>query len=451
MKRLYFTLALAVLVVCGASAARTVKMKELSTVEKTEFAVKEVVKSEVAKDLLRSTSVKKASAKKAPALSELDEEYYWDCMSALPDSQGDLAYPEENVFFWNDSEGNPYIVLDNMWAVPVEYDATAGTLTLKNQYLMHFVYDYEDDNGEKGRYDWDVYFQTYAMELDEETNMFVLPEEQSEATVGVYDAESNCFVFPDNDLWQVRIFDHETEQNLGLWFRTYYNAFIEVYVPVDPYTWEPFGTAIFEDGWVTPSFGLSASEYPIDVTVEKATNAAGVFRLKDPFVNSILMGAAAQEGAIVLDLSDPDCVLALPHYFAGLQRSGYDMYLFNGEGLLAELNDATKEQLKTLYEKELLLPSTLEGKIATISNCYWWDNPRCDDGAGWNGVPYSEMVSKITFDKEVAEGAGVSNITVSDNEGAVRYFNLQGVEIARPESGIAVRVQGGKATKVLVR
>ena len=47
--------------------------------------------------------------------------------------------------------------------------------------------------------------------------------------------------------------------------------------------------------------------------------------------------------------------------------------------------------------------------------------------------------------------SGVSDITVEDEDAPVVYYNLQGVRVATPANGLYIRVQGKKATKVLVR
>lgn len=49
--------------------------------------------------------------------------------------------------------------------------------------------------------------------------------------------------------------------------------------------------------------------------------------------------------------------------------------------------------------------------------------------------------------------AGIESIFVSDAEmnAPVEYYNLQGVKVANPENGVYIRVQGNKATKVLVK
>lgn len=49
------------------------------------------------------------------------------------------------------------------------------------------------------------------------------------------------------------------------------------------------------------------------------------------------------------------------------------------------------------------------------------------------------------------KSSAVSDITVEDEDAPVVYYNLQGVRVANPSNGLYIRVQGKKATKVLVR
>ena len=53
---------------------------------------------------------------------------------------------------------------------------------------------------------------------------------------------------------------------------------------------------------------------------------------------------------------------------------------------------------------------------------------------------------KVTADK-----AGVNDIMADDDNAPVVYYNLQGVRVENPTNGLYIRVQGKKATKVLVR
>ena len=53
---------------------------------------------------------------------------------------------------------------------------------------------------------------------------------------------------------------------------------------------------------------------------------------------------------------------------------------------------------------------------------------------------------KVTADK-----AGINDVVADDDNAPVYYYNLQGVRVDNPANGLYIRVQGKKATKVLVR
>ena len=48
-----------------------------------------------------------------------------------------------------------------------------------------------------------------------------------------------------------------------------------------------------------------------------------------------------------------------------------------------------------------------------------------------------------------AQETGIENITIGNSD--VKFFNLQGVEIATPSNGVFIKVDGNKATRVFVK
>ncbi len=58
------------------------------------------------------------------------------------------------------------------------------------------------------------------------------------------------------------------------------------------------------------------------------------------------------------------------------------------------------------------------------------------------------VMNEETMTLNISSTSGIADIEAAD--AAARYFNLQGVEVANPSTGIYIRVAGGKATKVLV-
>lgn len=89
----------------------------------------------------------------------------------------------------------------------------------------------------------------------------------------------------------------------------------------------------------------------------------------------------------------------------------------------------------TLAEGEIVADVTLTGTISAAGVV----DMKID--VMWDGIPiYCTFTSNKT--------TGIESI-VAPVEGAVEYYNLQGVKVANPENGVFIRVQGGKATKVV--
>lgn len=80
-------------------------------------------------------------------------------------------------------------------------------------------------------------------------------------------------------------------------------------------------------------------------------------------------------------------------------------------------------------------------------------------GEEWNGIVWLKLESDPAFASIILSNdktyvpddewmSGVKNIAIDNNEAEV-YYNLQGVKVAQPESGLYIVVKGGKATKIM--
>lgn len=67
----------------------------------------------------------------------------------------------------------------------------------------------------------------------------------------------------------------------------------------------------------------------------------------------------------------------------------------------------------------------------------------------WNEGTAEEPSFKYELVTELM--TGVENIEVENVNAPVEYYNFQGVRVANPENGMFIRVQGGKATKVILK
>jgi hypothetical protein len=61
-----------------------------------------------------------------------------------------------------------------------------------------------------------------------------------------------------------------------------------------------------------------------------------------------------------------------------------------------------------------------------------------------------ELTISFALPKALRPTTGISDINVDENA-PVEYFNLQGVRVNNPASGLFIRRQGGKAQKVVVK
>lgn len=64
----------------------------------------------------------------------------------------------------------------------------------------------------------------------------------------------------------------------------------------------------------------------------------------------------------------------------------------------------------------------------------------------------SNKAIRFSYIEVTTEGyAGVEDVTVSDENAPVEYYNLQGIRVNNPEGGVYIRRQGNTVTKVLVK
>lgn len=104
---------------------------------------------------------------------------------------------------------------------------------------------------------------------------------------------------------------------------------------------------------------------------------------------------------------------------------------------------------------------TMNGKVAmtasagTISNGVWTPSASVQTIARAEGditsvilTPTSTCnISSIAVDYATSTPTGIAGIEAEDGEAV--YFNLQGVRVQNPENGIFIRVQNGKAVKIM--
>lgn len=421
MKKFY-TLALAACAVLSVNAAQ--RQQALQTIA----PALEVQKAKVELGIQLPAATR--NAMKAPAATTVDEmagTYAWSYQGLLNSNQG-LNEDEVELVVTDAAKGEVTITIFKDYTVKGTIDLEAATLTIPNkQYL------FDDEDGA-------IYF--YVKGVTEEGNV-AAGASDVEATVGTI--EGNEITFPDFDIWALGDYDAE---NLGYYNLTYANK----YAPMaeDP-NWADYCTATFVDGWALPAFGQDPANFPWTVTVQRFTEAEGIYRIHNPYLAETcpIPSQYCGKGDIVLDLVDPDCVGVYPLFKSGFTNGQNIFYWFNVEGLYIAY-DFGSEDILSYLESEGMTASTFKDNVVSIHNCVFDVDANCQNPYTWvdeNDNSLEDiMVSELTFDM-----TGIKGVTEDNVDAPAVYYNLQGIRVANPENGVYILRKGNKATKILVK
>ncbi|MDE7180697.1 MAG: hypothetical protein K2N88_05815 [Muribaculaceae bacterium] len=212
--------------------------------------------------------------------------------------------------------------------------------------------------------------------------------------------------------------------------------------------WESAGTASYQEYIINPL--LTQPIGAVDCPVERKKDNSGFYLLRRPYaygnwtqVNEV----PSSDGFIVFNIGTPECVWLRP-----LTPSGFwtelgedyigEFYIYNLEGDYL-FNDAELDpaDVAAVFEEEGTPCSTYDpatGKVEVV-NVLFGDTE--DPGAGYTWVNYKNLTMNITLPT-----GGVNDILNDAAAAAPRYFNLQGLEIAKPAAGEVVIVKEGKKT-----
>ena len=436
MKKLY-TIALAAAVAMTASAAgrQQLASNAVLTPSKT-FAE--------AAAPLKAKTLAKAPAK-AATLTDYEGTYDWMFGQLLNNgpTSGEITITVKNA-------ATGEVALTGLVNVSDEFevalqgfiDVEAGTLSIPNEQEL-----FEDQDGP-------VFF--YLKGVTESGNLAAGLLDVDE-TVGTISADANTITFPEFEIWAMGDWMYE---DFGWYLLTYQNVLDRYVEPADPNEgWEDFCTGTFVDGWIMPGVGATpTSNYPWTVDIQKSTTDNNLYRLNKPYMASDCPLVTEEvmdtyPGYIVFNIADPEYVTVQTGIYGGVMNGTSKLYLFNMEGFY-EAQGATKEEVIAGLAAEgiTFTPSSFSDATVTLLNCRFDISRACTKAYSWQTQEQvslaNEMVGSIKFDKDPA---GIHEVTLGENNGAVEYFNLQGVRVANPENGLYIRRQGNKAEKVLVK
>ncbi len=395
-----------------------------------------------------SQIVMKAEANKvASKLTSIDDivgDYEWTFNNAFDDDEfGGMQLCNLSISL--SDEKNTVLISGYKgltWTATV--DVAASTMTIKKQ----FAFTAEDGA--------DVYLTPFRWDVDDKGNATSFSE--IDALVGTY--EDGVISFNRIDL--IGLPNPSKKDSFYGPLLGYENIMTNIPVAeIDMNEWNIIGDAEYSDGWIAPLYYEKPGEVFYSVKVAQNKKDYNKVLLIDPYgANSPFAGVNLNKtapGYIEMDKANPDVVVCTPRLYSGYtDNKNGNYYNYNTEGYLYYLNglsfDTILERL-IAYDAESSWydPTT---KTIYIYNCIFGTESDKTGTYTWidgNQQPVvMESVIKLPSNWDDS-GAGVEGITVDENA-PVKYFNLQGVEVANPEAGqLVIKKQGSKAEKMIVR
>lgn len=230
--------------------------------------------------------------------------------------------------------------------------------------------------------------------------------------------------------------------------------------------WKDYGTAMFSEpilNTLIVSNGYDAvPPYEVKMMVNKEN--PNKYLVVNPYETDAFEqygftnGMDNATGYYLVDATDPLCVLCEPLVGSGFSYpysqnpDGSFVYeeicVFNMEAMMVR-NGYTTEDVYYEYGANEEYASFMEDDEINLLHIRFSFNPSNLLGV-YNWTDGDESIPMepcfITFDKNGVEGVEF------DENAPVKYFNLQGVEVANPEKGqLVIKRQGSKAQKIVVR
>ncbi|MDE6276495.1 MAG: hypothetical protein K2M06_00120 [Muribaculaceae bacterium] len=407
MKKFY-TLALAAVVALSASAAE----KQSFKISAPFFNAEMKASVEAFENEMNISKARKAAPAKAVAVSDITALNQWVY------SDGEDQEESLKITMEDEATGKLKIQLTDrsMFTIQGVFDASKGTVSIPN---MQYLFDDEDGP---------IYF--YIKEFDAASGEIKSGASAVAASVGTY--ANGSVVFTPADIWAIGDPAHE---ELKWYYLSIMNEF-----SVKP---ESYMGSFKENiiGWIFQE-GLPEQKNFVDVEV-RFPNEYTVEVIDPLKALYAVLGFNAVSPKMVLDITDPANVL-LGLTSTGITPDRVNVYSYFNFGWYFE-----DEPESMPADRKCTM--TKEGDEATIifpvGSCLMYDPSDEEDPVG----VISKYESVLKF-KMPSENAGIGSVAVEEEgNGPAVYYNLQGVRVENPSNGIVIRVQNGKASKMLVK
>lgn len=308
-----------------------------------------------------------------------------------------------------------------------------------------------------------VYIYTYTASESADGEWTTTKQNRVTATI----EDDGTIVFPEN-VW-IGASDDANEAQGSYYYLQSDNKFTaKNYTTVDLADYEIMGECVYNDGFFNPL--LIGQNIPAieNVTCNMYRNKTNpdVYVIQNPYADpqwkeiGLAYSGSNQEGYIMLNIGNPDCVCIVPLLECGMVTDDSDTdagepagsvltkyYPWNTEGK----TQFTGGDLDALLEEWMLVGeegSNIVDSTCTLYHLYFGISGAPIDGYWWT-ADNNERIATVEFPDGFGGIEGVASDMV---DGPVKYYNLQGVEVAAPVKGeVTIKTQGNKTTKFIAR
>lgn len=391
------------------------------------------------------------------------------------DLVGEFCITYTDMYHYIDEDGTP-VILNSIGEIEEnmgEYTMTFPFLYVTddvNVYGMQFPIHINDNK---------ITFETQSYRTDAgtlELRVYEFIENGEESTLNPLDeitAEFTGSGFSFDKKYMFTVYDPSLK---GGYFMAAYSTFQRSDASASTFNmgWKSLGQGMYQDGWMMSLYQegqQSNPEYMYSVEIQQSEIDENVYRILNPYGSNTPFATVNEGsglcGSIQFNVSDPEHVYfqAVPTNYMNTQQGISQFYATNNltiyvEGLGWDIDSAIKlmgdyDLWATLKDGVLTVPSRYNADTDSYQNDALFCAPEMGlgvcpyFGSNWSGPNHLplNMECKLWF-PGVYE-AGVEGIE-ADNNAPVKYYNLQGVEVANPEKGqLLIKRQGGKAEKIV--
>lgn len=445
MKKFYSTM-VAIIAAATMTASAVTPVKSQATLDNLRTNRFEIAKEAkgIESKTIKLAGKNKAVAKAAPAsVAEIEGEYNWQLAPMINGDNQDVY----EVEFVADATAENGIIIAGLFDAELKatYDATTGTITIPYQIIGH-----------SSTFNEDIVFSNVTCTVNEQGQLTEVGDPDYGDVTLFYVESQDCFM---TDQCYCLVGENETGfTNSDGWYSLAYLGIITHALP-----WKDLGKAKANLDFFFPAvFGKYPGEIEVAIQQSPYDGEENVYRLVGPWDKAFNRELGTY---LVFDMSDPDCVLIpqqatgitentmgtsfVENWYGDILSAGLTKEDFLNGNPTYELEPATPEEITTYDAATRTVNIPFESAFTLFANSqyiYRVSAPVTDEKTG--EVIYTPVPGYIIL-PEMAEG-GVDNITVSDENAPVEYYNLQGIRVNNPvKGGLYIQRQGNKAIKVI--